>query len=123
MKFNYKNISQEEMDKLPQLDRIELRQKRDWLEHNKIDMGAFSFLNMMLIVSGLLLLTSIILLNLNIASTIKLLESMFLVIRIGIYGFLMLFIFQIAANIKHRKQMTMIHEYYFEQKTEVKRKK
>ena len=123
MKFNYKNISQEEMDKLPQLDRIELRQKRDWLEHNKIDMGAFSFLNMMLIASGFLLLASISLWNLNVTGAIKLLDAMVLLIRIGIYGFLGLFILQIAANIKHRKQMTMIHEYYFEQNTEVKKKK
>lgn len=32
-------ITKEQFDKLPQLDRIEFRQKRDYLENNKVEIG------------------------------------------------------------------------------------
>jgi len=121
--MNWRKIKQEEFDKLPQLDRIELRQKRDYINENRLDFDPFGFLKHIFMAPGFVFLLAIILINNNLDASVRFLSLFVTILKIGIYGFIILFIFQLISYIKHRDFMNEMYSQYFDQKTEVKKKK
>lgn len=120
MKFNWKNIEQEEIDKLPQLDRIELRQKRDFIIENKLSFPVNYFMNLMLVFIGFLILFSLMYFNIfeklpDIFYTIPLL------MQIVILTTILLLLFNFILAHKNNEQLNKMYSNYFKQ--EAKKRK
>ena len=123
MKFDYKKIRNEDFNKLPQLDRIELRQKIDYVNLNKSDMGSFSFLNSMLCLAGFIMLLSLGVWNINPEAGQNLFRFLILPIKIGLWGLIILSLLQIISNINFKKKLNNLYGSYFEQKVNIKKNK
>ena len=123
MKFDYKKISNEDFNKLPQLDRIELRQKIDYVNLNKSDMGLFSFLNGMLCLAGFIMLLSFGVWNINPEAGQNLFRLVILPIKIGLWGLIILSLLQIISDINFKKKLNNLYGSYFEQKVNIKKNK
>ena len=124
MNFNFNHkFSKEDMDKLPQLDRIELRQKIHWLEENKVDVGLFPFLFSMLIIIGFIILLTSSLLSINLILALKIFYLIPTIVKLTILGVIFLFLLKILFTLTYIKNKKEIYTQYFEQKIEVKKKK
>jgi len=118
----WKNISQEEFDKLPQLDRIELRQKRDFLKEEYKEMGFFSFLNTIIKWAAYLFLLSFVLFDVSPEASFNILNIIPFVFRVGLIICLFLTIGDIILKINHNKKMNKLYLEYFKQETRVNKK-
>jgi hypothetical protein len=110
--FNNKLV-QEQFDKMNQLDRIEFRQKRDYLSSQSIDTGAVKFLLYMCAIIGFVFLTALGAYNINpeSASVIaSLIPSLF---KVGLLIFIFLIVLQLLFKlIDLRKRKELFEEYF-----------
>jgi hypothetical protein len=115
-------LTQEQFDKLPQLDRIELRQKRDFLERHKVELQPTSFLWTFFMLAGFIMLVAIGVWNINFDSAVRIMSLIPMIIKVGAIGTIVLTILDLAFEYKHRKEMDKVYDYYFQDKVEVKKK-
>ena len=116
-------LSQKEIDKLPQLDRIELRQKRDCLEkYYDSNLGSWYFLNKMFMIMGFIILVSISFYNISPETSFNLFSIIPLLIKLTIMFFVILLSGEIFITIKGIKEQRKLDEEYFDFKIEVKKK-
>ena len=124
MRYNFTTeLEKEQFDKLPQLDRIEFRQKHNRIEDNKPSFNYFQFFNFILITIGFILLLSFSIYNINSDATIRLLFVIPLVVKLGMLGIIFLILLELLLKILWLKQKKELYNEYFEHKIEVKKKK
>ena len=119
IKLNHE-ITEEEFNKLPQLDRIEFRQKRDYLNNNRIDLNPLGLFQPMFIIIGFIMLIGLGLYNLNPESTYTLFNLIPLVVKLFAFLFGILLVLQIAEVIIFHKQKRLFIDSYFKQEIKVK---
>ena len=118
-----KRLKQEEFNKLPQLDRIEFRQRKEDIERNFItDLGSFKFLWNMFLLMGLVILIAVSFYSISPASTLSILGVLPLMIRLTTCFFVILVFGEIMLNIKKSKIKRELNEEYFKQEVKVKTK-
>lgn len=115
-------IKKEDFDKLKQLDRIEFRQKRDYIERyfDNGNLGSWDFFYNMLAISGFVMIIGLLFYNINPSSTYKLLGIFPMIIKLTIGFFILLKVGEIFLNYKQKKELEKLEEEYF--KIEVKNK-
>lgn len=107
-------ITQEQFDKLPQLDRIEFRQKFEYIKRNKIDTNPFSFLNDMAILGILLLIAGIGLANIDIETAYNFLNSVMpIFVKLVAIVFTLMILLNIFFSLDNKKKLNRLEEEYF----------
>lgn len=122
MTFDYRKITQEEFNKLPQLDRIELRQKRDWLENHKPKSFILPFFKAMIFIWVSLILLGFGILNYSPESAEKIFHLVSQISLFSIFMFIIFYVLDITRIFFYEKKMNEVYQSYFSQKTEVKKK-
>ena len=116
-------ITKEQFNKLPQLDRIEFRQREEKINKELDgDLGSWDFLWQMFAVIGFIVIVSLLVYNINSQVTIRLLLIIPLLIKITFGFFVALKILEIVISIKRIKEKRKLQEEYFNFKVEVKKK-
>lgn len=119
IELNHK-ITEEDFNKLPQLDRIEFRQKRDYLENNRCDLNPLEVLQPMFIIIGFIMLVGLGLYNINLESTYAVLNLIPLAIKLFVFLFIIFLFLQIAEGIIFQKQKRLLIDSYFKQEIKFK---
>jgi len=123
MRIN-KNITKEEFNKLSQLDRIEFRQREDKLDKElNSDLGSWDFLWGVFVLTGFIIILSLLIYNINPQSTIRILSTIPLLIKLTVGSFVLLKIIEIAIIFRRGKEKIKLREEYFDIKVETKPKK
>ena len=123
MRIN-KNITKEEFNKLSQLDRIEFRQREDKLDKElNSDLGSWDFLWGVFVLTGFIIILSLLIYNINPQSTIRILSTIPLLIKLTVGFFVALKIIEIAIIFRRGKEKIKLREEYFDIKVETKPKK
>lgn len=121
MIFKHK-VNQEEFNKLPQLDRIEFRQKQDYLEkYYDSNLGSWHFLNQMFTFMGFLIIIALLVYNINPKYIINIFSVLILLIKLTIVCFIILITAELIISFKRIKEKRKLQDEYF--KVEVKSKK
>jgi len=124
MRYNFiTKLEKEQFDKLPQLDRIEFRQKFNRLEENEPSFNYFQFFNFILIAIGFILLLSFSVYNIDSETAIILLSLIPSIFKFGFISVLFLIVLEILLKLVWLKQKKILYNEYFEHKIEVKKKK
>ena len=124
MRYNFiTKLEKEQFDKLPQLDRIEFRQKFNRLEENEPNIGYFKFITFMFIAIGFILLLSFSVYNIDSETAIILLSLIPSIFKFGFISVLFLIVLEILLKLVWLKQKKILYNEYFEHKIEVKKKK
>jgi len=113
-------ITKEDFYKLKQLDRIEFRQRREYLDRNKIETGAVSFLWQMLLIIGFIMLVALSLYNINPSSGIRILMLLPLLAKLTGFGFIVLIFLDLYFAFKHKEKIDKLNEEYFDFNISVK---
>jgi hypothetical protein len=120
--MNNLTITKEQFNKLPQLDRIEFRQKMEYIERNKVDTNPFSFLNTILVLAGFCIIVGLLLMEWNFDSGYNLIyNTLPFILKVGFIGFLFLIFLNIIFSQVYKKHIKNLEEEYF--KIEVKNKR
>lgn len=124
MRYNFiTKLEQEQFNKLPQLDRIEFRQKFNRLEENKPNFNIFYFLNFILIAIGFVILLSFSVYNINPELTTRLFLIIPSIFKLGFCGIIFLVMLELLLKFNWVKRRQELYNEYFEHKIEVKKKK
>ena len=115
-------IKKEQFKNLNQLDRIEFRQRTEWIKkYYNNDLGSWYFLNRMFFLLGFIILLGISIYNINPESCYKILNLLPLIFQVGIIIFLLLIFGEIVVSYLREKEIGKLEEEYF--KIEIKSKK
>ena len=118
--------NEKDLSKLKQLDRIEYRQKIDNIEKNNAPYNTFTFLTFILGTVGLLALLSVGMYNINSSSAFLFLSLAKLILIIGFFFYIILFMFNMGYHLKEIKQKRLLILEYFDyvgyEKKELKKK-
>jgi len=118
--------NEKDLSKLKQLDRIEYRQKIDNIEKNNAPYNTFTFLTFILGTVGLLALLSVGMYNINSSSAFLFLSLAKLILIIGFFFYIILFMFNMGYHLKEIKQKRLLILEYFDyveyKKKELKKK-
>ena len=119
IELNHK-ITEKDFDKLPQLDRIEFRQKRDYLENNKPTFNPSSLFNPMFFLIGFIVLVGLGLYNINPDSAYTMFNLIPLVSKLFLFVLVIWVILSIIQYILFMKQKELLMEQYFKQEIKMK---
>ena len=115
-------ITKEQFSKLNQLDRIEYRQKRDYIERQfEGGLGSWDFLNRMFALMGFIIIIALLVYNINPKYMISIFSILILLIKITIIFFIILITAELIIIYKKNKEKRKLNEEYFNFKIEVKR--
>jgi len=110
-------LTEKELSKLKQLDRIEFRQKFERIEKEKVDFGVIDFVNSMIYICFLIaILATILLVGKMSEPATSLFNLIPLVFKVTIGVAILATIFQLIENYKNNKMKDELKEEYFELK-------
>ena len=113
-------IKQEDFDKLPQLDRIEFMQRKRLLEENRSYL-LFSFLKLMFVIFGFILLLAMVSYNISKDLFLALFSLLDETINVAILGVILCGVIDIIKNVKLMKESKKLTEKFFDFKVEAKK--
>lgn len=106
-------IEKKDFYKLKQLDRIEYRQRYDFIERNRPDFAPFSFIYTMLFIFAYVILLIFVVYNVSEEAARNLSNILPLIIQIGFIVFMILLTFQIATYFIFYKKIKELEKEYF----------
>lgn len=106
-------ITEKELSKLKQLDRIEFRQVYKKIEDDFINFEPFAFFNQMLWLLFFVVLLVIGIYNISPESSLKLFYLIPLIFKIGLFGFIGLFILNVISFLSNSKKKKHLINKYF----------
>jgi uncharacterized membrane protein len=110
--FNNKLV-QEQFDKMNQLDRIEFRQKRNYLEEQKINVGVPNFLIYIFVIIGFVFLVGLGAYQISPESASTIMNMIPSIFRAGFVVFIGLLLLQVLFALMHLKKKKELFEEYF----------
>jgi hypothetical protein len=110
--FNNKLV-QEQFDEMNQLDRIEFRQKRNYLEEQKINVGAPNFLIYIFGLIGFVFLVGLEAYQISPESASTIMNMIPSIFRMGVAVFIGLLVLQLLFTLMHLKKKKELFEEYF----------
>ena len=115
-------ITKEQFNKLNQLDRIEFRQRKDWLDKTyDNNQGSFDFIWKIIYIIGFIILLAISMYPINPDSTDKILSTLPIILKLGFICFFILWFFELGITLKNKIETKKLEGEYF--KIDIKTKK
>ena len=119
----YNKITKEQFNKLNQLDRIELRQKIQWLENKKPNGWTLGFIIPFVNMTLYVILLGVCVGNISLNAMVSIFSSLPAIVKMGLIGSLIIFGVEVIVYLRYKKVKEEIYSDYFDFKFEVKKKR
>lgn len=106
-------VTEKELSKLKQLDRIEFRQIYKKIDDEFMDFEPFVFFNKMIWLLFFVVIVVIGIYNISPESSLKLFYLIPLIFKIGLFGFIGLFILNVISFLSNSKKKRHLIDKYF----------
>ncbi len=117
-------ITKEEFNKLPQLDRIEYRQRREEIKKHLFKIGFYNLLNPMCVIIGFFILLVVIMFDkFPIDLIISFLTIIPSLIKLTLYGSLFIIFIDFFFLLINKKELNKLDEEYFKKEIKIKNDK